>query len=67
MKNVAILTSGGDAPGMNAAIRSLARTFIHNEWTPFVVYEGYTGLIAGNIHPITWEQVTFILAEVRST
>lgn len=64
MHKVAVLTSGGDSPGMNAAIRSIVRTFLHSQWEPYAVREGYSGLIAGNIAPISWEQVTFILSEV---
>ncbi len=49
MKRVAVLTSGGDAPGMNAAIRAVIRTGIEQGWEMFGVYHGYAGLIAGNI------------------
>jgi 6-phosphofructokinase 1 len=49
MKRVAVLTSGGDAPGMNAAIRSVIRTGIDKGWEMFGVQHGYAGLISGNI------------------
>ena len=47
MKRVAILTSGGDAPGMNAALRAAVRTGVANDFEIFGVQGGYTGLIAG--------------------
>ncbi len=49
MKRVAVLTSGGDAPGMNAAIRSVVRCGIAKGWEMYGVKGGYRGLIAGNI------------------
>lgn len=49
MKRVAVLTSGGDAPGMNAAIRSVVRCGIAKGWEMYGVKGGYKGLIAGNI------------------
>jgi 6-phosphofructokinase 1 len=48
MKRIAVLTSGGDAPGMNAAIRAVARTAIDRGWEVFGVNQGFAGLIAGN-------------------
>jgi len=45
MKRIAVLTSGGDAPGMNAAIRSVVRTGYKKGWEVFGIREGYTGLI----------------------
>ena len=48
MKNLAVLTSGGDAPGMNAAIRAVVRTGQARGINTWGVYEGYSGLIEGN-------------------
>ncbi|HEX7261131.1 MAG TPA: ATP-dependent 6-phosphofructokinase, partial [Luteolibacter sp.] len=48
MKRLAILTSGGDAPGMNAAVRAAARVGIDKGWEVFGVREGFRGLIDGN-------------------
>lgn len=48
MKNLAVLTSGGDAPGMNAAIRAVVRTGQARGLQTWGVYEGYSGLIEGN-------------------
>ncbi len=49
MKRIAVVTSGGDAPGMNAAIRAVVRTGISRGWEVFGVRHGYAGLIAGDI------------------
>ena len=49
MKKVAILTSGGDAPGMNACLRAAVRTALNNDMQPYVVYDGYKGLVEGKI------------------
>ena len=49
MKSVAVLTSGGDAPGMNAAIRAVVRCGIAKGWEMYGVRNGYSGLISGNI------------------
>ena len=49
MNKIGILTSGGDAPGMNAAIRAVVRTGLHRGWTVGGVRNGYAGLIDGNV------------------
>ncbi|MDP4164301.1 MAG: 6-phosphofructokinase [Bacillota bacterium] len=49
MKKIGVLTSGGDAPGMNPAIRAVVRKAIFHELEVYGVYGGYTGLISGNI------------------
>lgn len=49
MKRIAVLTSGGDAPGMNAAIRAVVRTGIDRGWKVFGIRHGYSGLIAGEM------------------
>lgn len=48
MKKIAVLTSGGDAPGMNAAIRAVVRTGTAKGWEVYGVKLGYMGLISGN-------------------
>ena len=48
INRIAVLTSGGDAPGMNAAIRAVVRTASHLDLHVYGVYEGYKGLIEGN-------------------
>ena len=49
MKKIGVLTSGGDAPGMNAAIRAVVRKGIYHNLDVYGIYQGYTGLIEGNI------------------
>ncbi len=61
MKKVAVLTSGGDAPGMNAAIRATVRSCIHYGIEPYGVYEGFKGLVENNIHPLTRTKVSRII------
>lgn len=48
MKRIAVLTSGGDAPGMNAAIRAVVRLGIDAEWEVYGIQHGYSGLLGGN-------------------
>ena len=52
MKRIAVLTSGGDAPGMNAAIRSIVRTGIDQGWEVYGVNHGYQGLMNGEFRPM---------------
>ena len=49
MKRIAVLTSGGDAPGMNACIRAVVRSALHNNIDIYGVERGYAGLIKGEI------------------
>ena len=49
IKSIGILTSGGDAPGMNAAIRSVTRSAIYNGLKVFGIYRGYKGLVTDEI------------------
>ena len=49
MKKVAVLTSGGDAPGMNAAIRAVVRTALHYGFEAYGVHNGYKGLVENDI------------------
>ncbi|GAA0456291.1 6-phosphofructokinase [Alkalibacillus silvisoli] len=53
MKAIGVLTSGGDAPGMNAAIRSVVRSSIYHNIKVYGIYYGYQGLIDGNIEELT--------------
>lgn len=52
MKNIAILTSGGDAPGMNAAVAAVIKTAYANNIQPWVVQDGYKGLITNQIRKV---------------
>jgi 6-phosphofructokinase 1 len=49
MKRIGVLTSGGDSPGMNPAVRAVVRKAIYHNIEVFGVYGGYAGLISGNI------------------
>lgn len=60
-KRVAILTSGGDAPGMNAALRTAVRTALYYDLEPWGVYRGYHGLIKGEMEPMTSRDVSGII------
>lgn len=61
VKKIAVLTSGGDAPGMNAAIRAVARTAIFKGIEVFGVYRGYNGLINSDIFPMNLRSVSDII------
>ena len=61
IKCIGILTSGGDAPGMNAAIRAVTRAGIANGFTVKGIYRGYEGLISGEIKEFTTESVSNII------
>jgi 6-phosphofructokinase 1 len=61
MKNIAVLTSGGDAPGMNAAIRAVVRTGLASGLTVWGVYQGYSGLIEGNFKKLGARDVGSII------
>ena len=63
IKTIGILTSGGDAPGMNAAIRAVTRAGIYNGFQIKAVYRGYDGLINGEIVDFTTENVSGIISE----
>lgn len=58
IKTIGVLTSGGDAPGMNAAIRAITRSAIFVGWRVFGIYRGYEGLIAGDFKELTTESVS---------
>ena len=61
MKKIAILTSGGDAPGMNAAIRAVTRTAIAGGMEVVGVVRGYNGLINGDLIPMGPRSVSDII------
>jgi 6-phosphofructokinase 1 len=61
MRKIAVLTSGGDAPGMNAAIRAVTRTGIEKGWEVFGVRLGYEGLIEGKFMPLGPREVGGII------
>lgn len=61
IKTIGVLTSGGDSPGMNAAIRAVVRGSIFYEKRVFGIYEGYQGLIEGEIKELNARSVKNIL------
>ena len=52
-KKIAVFTSGGDAPGMNAALRAVVRTAIYHDIEIYGIYRGYQGMIEGDIKKLT--------------
>jgi 6-phosphofructokinase 1 len=63
MKRIAVLTSGGDAPGMNAAIRSVVRTGLERNWEVFGVNHGYKGLMSGDFDSLGMRDVGGIIQQ----
>ena len=63
IKCIGILTSGGDAPGMNAAIRAVTRAAIYNGFEVKGIYRGYKGLITGEISPFKTQNVSNIIQQ----
>ncbi|NLL82184.1 MAG: 6-phosphofructokinase [Tissierellia bacterium] len=61
MKTIGVLTSGGDAPGMNAALRAVVRTGIYNDVRMMGIKCGYDGLINGDIDDMTLSSVADII------
>lgn len=61
IRNIGVLTSGGDSPGMNAAIRAVVRTSIYNGINVFGIRHGYQGMIDGDIHPLLTTDVSNII------
>lgn len=61
IRKVAVFTSGGDAPGMNAAIRAVVRSGIFNNLQVAGIYRGFEGMIEGDIEPLTARSVNHIL------
>jgi 6-phosphofructokinase 1 len=61
MKRIAVMTSGGDAPGMNAAIRAVVRAGIANDIEVYGIRQAYAGLLAGDMERLTSREVSGIL------
>ena len=61
MKTIGILTSGGDAPGMNAAIRAVVRTAVYNKLRVMAIRRGFNGLIRGDIEEMSAASVGEII------
>ncbi len=63
IKKIGVLTSGGDAPGMNAAIRAVVRTCVYYDREVFGIYNGYEGMIKGDIRKFNVRSVSKILGK----
>lgn len=61
IKKIGVLTSGGDAPGMNAAIRAVVRTAIFHDLECVAIYKGYQGLIDAELKPMSARSVNNIV------
>uniref|UniRef100_UPI004048BC26 6-phosphofructokinase n=1 Tax=Roseivirga sp. TaxID=1964215 RepID=UPI004048BC26 len=62
IKKIAVLTSGGDAPGMNAAVRAVVRASIFYKLDVYGIYKGYDGLIKGDLEQLQVRSVSNILS-----
>lgn len=61
MKRIGVLTSGGDAPGMNACLRAVVRMALYNDLEIMGIKRGYAGLIEGKLFPMTMRSVSNII------
>ncbi len=61
IRRIGVLTSGGDAPGMNAAIRAVVRTALRQDWEVMGIRDGYQGLLDGRFEPLETRDVGGIL------
>lgn len=62
-KKIAVLTSGGDAPGMNAAIRAVVRTGIYYGYEMYGIYDGYKGLVENNFIKLDGHMMSNIISK----
>ncbi len=63
---IGVLTSGGDAPGMNAALRAVVRTALSHGVAVFAIYEGYQGMVDGDddrMRSMAWDDVGGIMQQ----
>jgi len=61
IRRIGVLTSGGDAPGMNAALRAVVRASVYNSIECFAIYKGFQGLINNEVKPINARGVSNII------
>ena len=64
VKRIGVLTSGGDAPGMNAAVRAVVRTAAFLKLESVAIYQGYQGLIDDKTQIMNLEVLTTLLIKV---
>ena len=62
IKTIGVLTSGGDAPGMNAAIRAVVRSGIYRGFQVFGIRRGYEGLLNGDLYEMNLRSVSDIMS-----
>ena len=65
IKRIGVLTSGGDAPGMNAAIRGVVRTAVYNGLEVIGIRQGYQGMIDASFTPLQSSSVSDIIQEAE--
>src|SRR5262245_66166842 len=65
VRRLGVLTSGGDAPGMNATVRAVVRTALDRGVEVYAIYEGYQGMVeaANRIRKLNWDSVGGILQQ----
>lgn len=61
MKKIALMTSGGDSPGMNAAVRAIVKTCLNKGILPFGIYDGYKGMMEARAENMTFSDVDNII------
>lgn len=61
MKRIALMTSGGDSPGMNACVRAIVKTALHYNIIPFGIHDGYQGMIEKRGSELTYQDVDNII------
>ena len=61
IKKIGVLTSGGDSPGMNAAIRAVVRAGLYYEIEMYGIYRGYEGMIQNDIKKLESKHITHVL------
>ncbi len=61
MKRIGLITSGGDAPGMNACVRAIVKTCLNKGIVPIGFYDGYEGVIQNRYMEMTFEDVNNII------
>jgi hypothetical protein len=62
---IGVLTSGGDAPGMNAALHAVVRTALSRDVAVYAIFEGYQGMVDGGdrIRSLTWDDVGGVMQQ----
>ena len=65
-KKIGILTSGGDAPGMNAAVRAVTRAALNHGVEVMGIYKGYSGLINKELRPLSLRDVSNMMSQCGS-